>query len=258
MFKKLIIGVVFLGIVIAGASYFALSNLDSMIKAAIEKYGSQVTQTAVSVNDVNTKLTEGEASLTGIVIGNPKDFTTPKAFNMGNISAKLDIASLSSDGPIILKEVVIDKPSINFEVNVQGKNNLQTLERNIKSYAGNAAPAKSEPANNAAQGTERKLIINNLYIRDGNISITQALFPEKPLSAQLPVIHLTNIGKNSGGATAAQVAEQILSALTASSAKVASNTITQQLGENLKSAAGEAAGQKVQEIEGKLKGLLGQ
>lgn len=258
MFKKLIIGVVFLGIVIAGASYFALSNLDSMIKAAIEKYGSQVTQTAVSVNGVNTKLTEGQASLNGIAIANPKDFSSSKAFELGLISAKLDISSISADGPIIINEIVIEKPAISFEVNKDGKNNLQTLERNIKSYAGSAAPAKSEPANNATQGTERKLIINHLYIRDGNINITQALFPEKPISAQLPVIHLTNIGKNSGGATAAQVAEQILSALTATSAKVASSTITQQLGENLKSAAGEAAGEKVQEIEGKLKGLLGQ
>jgi hypothetical protein len=257
MFKKLIIGVVALVAIIGGASYFALSNLDSMIKAAIEKYGSQVTQTTVSVNGVNTKLAEGEASLTDIVIGNPQDFTTPKAFNMGNISAKLDIASLSSGGPIILNEVAIDKPSINFEVNKQGKNNLQTLERNIKSYAGSAESAKAETAA-ASGGTERKIIINNLYIRDGQISITQALFPDKPLSAKLPVIHLTNIGRDKGGATAAQIAERILGAISADAAKVATNSITQQLGENLKSAAGEAAGKKAGEIEGKLKGLLGQ
>jgi uncharacterized protein involved in outer membrane biogenesis len=255
MLKKLIIGVVVLVAIIGGASYFALSNLDSMIKATIEKYGSQVTQTTVTVNGVNTKLSTGEASLTGIVIGNPQDFISSKAFDMGEISAKLDIASLSSDGPIILNEIVIDKPSINFEVNTQGKNNLQTLEKNIKSYT--KTPAATEPANEAKTSDgapQRKLVINNLYIRDGAISISQALIPEKPLSAKLPTIHLTNIGKDKGGATPAQVAERVLGAITADAAKVASNSISEQLSEELKSAAGK----KVQEIEGKLKGLLGE
>ena len=54
--KKIILGLVLLIIfAIAGGVYYVLTNLDSMVEQAIEKYGSEATQTAVLVDSVKNK-----------------------------------------------------------------------------------------------------------------------------------------------------------------------------------------------------------
>ena len=47
--KKTIIGLFVLVVVVIGVvSYYVLSNLDALVEAAIEKYGSEATKTTVS------------------------------------------------------------------------------------------------------------------------------------------------------------------------------------------------------------------
>ena len=49
--KKAILAVlVILVLAVAGGVYYITSNLDHLVKAAIEKYGSQATHTAVKVS----------------------------------------------------------------------------------------------------------------------------------------------------------------------------------------------------------------
>ena len=78
---KLSIGAVFLIVVIVGASIFLWSSLDKIIEGAIEKYGSEVTQTPVKVSGVKIGLASGEGSISGLSIGNPKGFTDPDIFD---------------------------------------------------------------------------------------------------------------------------------------------------------------------------------
>jgi uncharacterized membrane protein len=79
MLKKIAIGIVVLLVIIAGAVYFLLSNLDSIVKAAIEKYGTAATQATVKLDSVKISLTSGEGRLNGLSVGNPKGFATPQA-----------------------------------------------------------------------------------------------------------------------------------------------------------------------------------
>ena len=51
--KKAFLSVlIILVVVIAGGVYYLFSNLDNIVKAAIEKYASETTHTAVAVEDV--------------------------------------------------------------------------------------------------------------------------------------------------------------------------------------------------------------
>ena len=61
MKKKIIIiaAVVGLILVVAGTATYILTNLDFLVKAAIEKNGSQATKTAVRVSSVKIKLADG-------------------------------------------------------------------------------------------------------------------------------------------------------------------------------------------------------
>jgi hypothetical protein len=254
MLKKIAIGVVVLLLLIAGGVYYLFSNLDSYIKAAIEKYGTAATQAEVKLDSVKISITSGEGALNGLTVGNPKGFATPQALYLGTISVKLDTSSVTGTGPIIIHEIVIDKPQVTYEVTNTGDSNLQTIQKNAMTYAGVSGGSTSGSGGGSASsgGQERKVIITDLYVRDGQIGISQALLKGKTLSTPLPTIHLSNIGKDSGGASPAQVAQQVISSITASASKAANIDLSKELGTLKDAAGGGASG-----VSDQLKGLLG-
>jgi hypothetical protein len=238
-------------VVVAGAVLFLHSNLDSIVKAAIEKYGTAAAQSEVRLDSVKLSVTSGEGALTGLSVGNPKGFTSPKVLSMGVVSVKLDTASITGNGPVIIKEIIIDKPDVHFEATNTGSTNLQALEKNL--MASSHAPAASPAAggNAVKQGEGRKIIITDLYIRNGQVDISHPML-KQPLTAPLPPIHLANIGKDNGGATPAQVAEQVLASITSSAGRVAGDSLSKNLGGQFKNAVGGNAGA----VGDRLKGLL--
>lgn len=277
MAKKILIAVVILIVVLAGAAYLLYSNLGPILKAAIEKYGSDATQSQVKVSSVSLSAWSGNGTISGLVIDNPKGFTTPHAFELGSVSITVDTSTLTHN-PVVVDDVTIASPQVTYE---QGPNggNLQKLQQNVTQYAGGTASAKSSTAQapgpnpNATQPTgprpaasssgaapaERKLIIDKLDVTGGEVTVASSLLQGRTLTTSLPPIHLTDIGKKEGGATPAQVAELVISAISQQAAQAGAAELQKSLG-NL----GGAAQQKLQNLQqsapglGKqLKGLLG-
>lgn len=251
--KRLGIGLIILIILIAGAVYVLLSNLNAIVEASIEKYGSEATQASVTLDKVDLALVEGKGALSGLRVGNPKGFATPAALVLGQVAIKLDTASVAGNGPIVVHEIVIDRPEITYEVK-GGTNNLDTLRKNVTDYAarmdGGAASASAE----SSEG--RKLIIENLYVRNGQIAISHTALQGQSLAVPLPTIHLTGIGRGSDGATPAEVAQKVVGAITASASKVSAEALVAKLG-----AVGEmvtgGAESGVSSASKALKGLFG-
>jgi hypothetical protein len=282
MLKKILIGVaalvVVLVVAVGGGLYYVYSNLDSIVKAAIEAYGGDATQTKVSVKDVKLSLTSGEGTISGLIVGNPKGFSTPESLSLGTVSVKVDTASITkmaSDpkAPVVIKEVVIAAPNVTYERGAS-TGNLETIQQNVQRYAGlsqpaagGQTPAPSKPAASKPAGgdkAEPKFIIENLYVRDGKIAISHTALQGRTLSSGLPTIHLTDIGKDKGGATPAEIAEKVVGAITQQASKVASIDLDKALGQ-LKGAVGQqlqgVGGQVQQNVPGKvgdqLQGILG-
>lgn len=233
MFKKIAITLLVLIVAVGAGVYYAFSNMDAIVQRAIERYGTAATQTDVRLDGVKLALAAGEAELSGLSIDNPKPFNTSvKAFQLGLIKVKLDTQSLRGAGPIIIREITIDKPQVNYEITNTGDSNLRAIQRNaeqyVKNLGGNKAGSNPEPAK--GNDGSRKVIINDLYVRNGQVGVSAQLVDSKGFSGELPDIHLTGIGKKSGGASAAQVTEQLLAALTSGAAKVATAGIAQNLG----------------------------
>ncbi len=253
MWKKIGLGLAVLLAISAGALWYLVSNLDSLVKAAIEKYGSAATQTSVTADSAKLSLTSGSGTVSGLSIGNPSGFASPRALGVGAISVQLDTASLPGNGPIVLKTINIAQPQINYEVTggvsltgVSTASNLQIIQNNVKNYAGRVAAA---PPQGGAPA--RKEIINDLYVTGGKVNlIATTVLHGKKITVPLPPIHLTNIGRAGGGATPAQIASQIISAITSQAARTGAAALTQQV----KAAAGGALPGNV---GGTLKGLLG-
>jgi len=193
--------------------YFVLSSLDSLIIAAVEKYGSEITQTEVRLKEAKVSVTSGEGALRGLSMGNPEGFKTESAFRLGEISLKLDVGTITAD-PIVIKEIVISAPEVTYEIG-PGGSNIDAIKRNINSYMGKGKdkPSEKSAPESSEKKAGRKLVIEHLYVRNGKVDIGSTLMEGQTLSASLPDIHLTNIGKKKGGATAGEVAEQIFAAI---------------------------------------------
>lgn len=255
MLKKVALVFAVLVVVIAGGIYYFASNLDGIVKAAIEKYGSEATQAKVSLKAVELSPAQGSGSVKGLVIGNPKGFSTPEAMSLGDVSISLDIGSLQSN-PIVIKQVLIEQPAITYEYGAGGSN-LQAIQKNVQAYAasfgGSSGKADSSASAGSDKGSEKKVVIQDLLISGGKIGISAAALQGRSLSSPLPTIHLKDIGKDKGGATPAEVAQKIIGTISAEASQIAASDLQKQLGTLLKDGAGGAAGGAAD----KLKGLLG-
>ena len=227
--KKIAIGLVVGLSLLAAGFYFFFSDLDSLVKSAIERYGSQATQAQVSLDTVAISLTQGEGGLSGLMVGNPKGFATPHALLLGSIKVTLDSSSIRGDGPIIIREIDIEAPEVTYELNNSGTSNLEIIRENATSYADGAGKDQQKAA---AGGTPRKLVIENLYVRDGQVSISQTLLGGHELTVPMPTLHLTDIGKQDGGGSPAQGIQFLLGAITTNASAVGANELAKQLGGN--------------------------
>ena len=263
MIKKILIGVAVFLVVLAGGGYYLYSNIEGYIKTALETYGSEATQSQVKVAGVKLSVTSGEGGLSGIAIGNPKGYSSANAFSLGLASLKVDTGSLSKN-PVVIKEIVIDRPHVVFEMGGDGGSNLQTIQRNVNAYAAKMGGGGSAPSQKPAAGAkepERKLIIENLYVRNGQIAASHALLKGQIISTGLPTIHLTNIGRGKGGATPAEIANEVIGAISQQANKAAMADVTKSL-DGLKGKVGEALGGALGKpdagaVGDQLRGILG-
>lgn len=239
MLKKIVIGVIVLVVIAAGIAWYLFSNLDSIVKAAIEHYGTAVTQAEVRVDKVTIAISSGTAQISGLTVANPQGFSTAKALELGSITISIDPTSITGSGPIVIKRVDVKQPQVIYELNNSGITNLDTIRKNAAAYGGTARSA----------GSTRKLIIDDLVIRDGRVGISQTLLHGKSLSVPLPEIHLTNIGRKSGGATPGKVAQDVVEAISSAAAKVGSSAVAKSVG--------AAVGGAGHGVSGEIKSLIG-
>ncbi|MBC04965.1 hypothetical protein [Thalassospira sp.] len=273
--KKILIGLAAIIVLVVGGLVYVYVNLDDIVKSTIEEAGTRVTLADVTVDGVSIETTQNTAAINGLVVGNPDGFNTDYAFSLGNISVRLDGSTLTSD-TIRIIEVVVDSPSVIYELG-NGSSNIATIQRNVEAFVQRvsgptgAGGADSEASGDAADEGGTKIIIDNVYVRNGDVGVSAGFLQGKRLSTNLPEIHLTDVGKEDGGATPAEVAGEILTAINTSVFKAVSSLNVDgllqgvgDLGKGVVGAVGGAAsggGTKLKEgadaLGGAVKGLFG-
>lgn len=239
MFKKLIIG---LGVlVVAGAVgiYYLSQNAGKIVEGVIETQGTRVTQVAVALDGVDISLTDLKAGLRGLTVANPAGFKTDRAVSLGEVSVKL--SKDWSPNLIVVEEVMVLAPEVTYEIGADGSN-IATIQKNVEDFmkvvsGGKSAATSSEPA--TADDAGPKVVINDLYIKGGKVNVSASLMQGKTLTSPLPEIHLKDIGKESGGASPAEIVEQVIAAITKASGSAAGSVDLSQLG--LANISGKAA-----------------
>ncbi len=264
--KKILIGLAVVVLLAVVGGYFVFSNLGGIIKAAVEDYGSEATQAKVSLDSVDLDVTSGKAGLNGFIVGNPSGFETESAFKLGTIAVQVDPASISSD-TILINSVMITNPKVTYEL-FKGNANIDAIQKNVDTYARKFGAGGSP---SSSGGEEKKVIIEKLTITGGEVAVSADFLGGKEMGSKLPTITLTDIGKDSGGATPAEVIQKVVDSMTTGvtsaigtldldglakgatdQAKKALEGVTSGAGSNSDAASGAVDG-----ATQKLKGLLG-
>lgn len=238
MKKFFIIGAILVVAIAGVAVYVLMSSIDSVVKAAVEQIGSEATGTQVSLDQVEISPTSGFGALRGFRMTNPKGFAEGDAFKFDEISVTLDVTTVMSD-PVVIKEIVIERPEITYAIG-DGTSNVDEIQKNVNDYAGAGGESTG---GGASEGPN--LIIENLYMRNGTVTVSAPGMSKETLSAPLPDIHLTDIGQEGRGATPGEVAQQAMAAV-AASAKQAVQSVDV---DALLKGAGEMAGEAQKKLE---------
>jgi uncharacterized protein involved in outer membrane biogenesis len=260
--RNLIIAGAAVLIVAVGVVATVVSRADRLVKGLIEEHGSAATQTAVRVEHVDIRLASTSAKLAGLTIANPAGFSAMPAVRLDEVQISVDAASLGA-AVLVLDEVQIVGPRVNFELDANRQANVDVIRRNVEHYgdAGHIAagtpPSDTTPvATRVQKSTDRtRVIIKRLLISEGHVEIDATALGGKHKVVDLPDTEVANIGEDSGGATGGEIAHVIAMALIRDvGTAVAATQVQTKIEEALGGKTGKAVGKGVGEV---IKGLGG-
>lgn len=182
-----------------GGAWWLFASLDGLVKQAIERWGPEITGVSVRVQSVRIEVAEGRGAIRGLVVGNPKGFNSPQALKLAEMRLTLDPASVTKD-VVVIKELVLVAPEVTYERG-QGSDNMTVIQKNVDRWVAQHAGGKQDA------GPGRKFVIENLRVRDGNAQLGTTL------SVPMPDLHLRDVGRKSGGATAGEVVKGVWDAM---------------------------------------------
>ena len=175
--------------------------LGPIIKTGVETIGSQVAGVPITLEHARVSPFRGGANLKGLVVGNPEGYKSPSAFELGEVDVKVNLASLTTD-TIEVERIHIKAPAFTYEGSLKGSNIsklLEQLESEEKPEPQKETTPVEEKSKN--QGPGKKVVINDFLLADATVKLTLKELGGKTMDLTLPQIHLTDIGKNSAGAS---------------------------------------------------------
>jgi len=255
MKKRIIAGIILILVIAVIALLYTVSHLGPLIKNAVNTYGPGMTKTDVRLSDVNVSLLSGRASIQNLFIGNPPGFKSREALSVNSVYVDVDEKSLIGS-TIIIDRIEVISPRITYETR-GSTDNFKTILNNIRSAArsgttAGTAQAKKKPG--------KKVLIRDLIIRDGKVTVASTLAGGGRITVSLPDTHLTNVGGNGKGVTPEEAFTAIVSNLYAG---ITSPSVIGGIDSQLKQAGTGigSAGRNIQEgvnsVTGALKGVLG-
>ena len=197
--RTVILLLIALLIIGAGAgAWWLYASRDALIKRAIEHFGPDLTGVSVKVKAVKFEPVEGSGAISGLEVGNPPCFSTPRALTLGEIRLAFDPGTLRSD-VVRIRELTIDSPNITYERGSKG-DNLTTIQKHIESRL---PKSKGGEGGKSSDAPQRKFIVDRVVVKNGKVNYGGAV------SVGMPDIQLRDLGKKTNGATAAELVDEV-------------------------------------------------
>ncbi|MBN2297136.1 MAG: hypothetical protein JXM72_01005 [Deltaproteobacteria bacterium] len=182
-------------------SMFLAFNL--IVHRGIETFGTKITGTSLDLERVHIALRRGHAEIWGMVIGNPQQFKTPYAVACKRITIDFDPESIFSPS-ILIREIVIEDPEVMYE-GLGSESNINVLKKNIEAVHSDKAVSEKD-------GDVKKVVIERLLIRSGQIHLSAGFITGPGATIPLPEIEMTGIGKDKQGEPLIYISRVIFSA----------------------------------------------
>ena len=222
--RLILILIVLIVLAVAGSFIF----LGAIIKKGVETAGPQITKTDVKLNSVTLSFLSGSGKIKGFVLGNPQGFKTPAAISVGTANLALEPKSLFGD-KVIIRDITVDAPEITWESDLTSVN-LRKILANIEESSGGGKTSDTNqpaPAAKSEAGPGKKLEVDNFLIKNAkvHVSVNAPVIGQQTANVNIPEIHLTNMGTNADGITAAELSKKVFSAIVEASAQEAEKVI---------------------------------
>ena len=202
MIKKILL--IFVLLIVAGAAaLFFLLNKG--IKTGVETVGPKMTQTPVTLENVNISLLSGNGTLKGLKVGNPEGYKSENIFALGQIDIDIDLTSLLSD-KIIINKIHIKQPEISYEKKLS-TTNVRELQKNIEAFTGPASDEAAPTAEEEDTGKKKQLVIKQLVIDDAKVYVG---LMGAGMQVPLPRIEMNDIGEDGNKKSIGEVIDLVL------------------------------------------------
>ena len=236
-------------IIIIGAAVFLISNLNTIVKQAVESEGPKLTETSVLLDQVDLKLLNGRGELNEFVIGNPDGFNEENILEIDQFVLQFDPTSAFGDvvvvNEITLKGLVLTAEQKGLNTNVQAL--LDTL-------TSGSSGSSSEVDGEAGDPIDKKIILENLDFSDNVIRLVTEKWGSYDL--KLPSFSLVDIGKQEGGLSPEELGIAVLEPLMKNAQKTIEQELKKISEEELKKLVKEKEAEikaKIDETENQLK-----
>lgn len=194
MRKTLLIAAAALVIVIAGVAVYLYNSLDSIVKNAIERSGTEITGTRVSVGSVDISLRSGKGTIRDVRVRNPEGFSGGNAVELGDITLDLDVRSLKRD-PIVIEEILVGAPVVNAEIDEKFVTNVGVIRDHVRKYQSTA----HKPASGKEDaGFEKHFVIRSFVIEKGIVRGDATRIGSEKREFDLPPVRLSDVGGSRG------------------------------------------------------------
>lgn len=200
--KIIAIVVVLLILGVVGLFVVALSNVNKVVKTAVETGGTYALGVQTTLGSADVQLTKGAATLSDLAVANPPGFPSPKFMTVGSSAGTLNIQTLGN--PVIeIPSVAISNVAVRLEGD-PGKMNYKVILDNL------ARLKSGTPQPTTPSGSEKKFIVRSLTLTNIDASVSVS-----GVAVKVPIskIELENVGNASGGLTTAQLAQVVVEAV---------------------------------------------
>jgi hypothetical protein len=221
------------------AAVWLYRSIDGVTRRTLERVGSELLGTEVSVASVDVDLRAARAIVRGIEVRNPRGeglaFSDLPALRIDEVHVSIEPASLAGD-PITLQEVSVHHPFVNLEVTA-GDVNLLALRRNLA----RARPAAADAA--AGTGAPRRFAVRRFAFEEGTLRADATAVGREARELRLPKLELRDLGGAEGetpGELGKRVLEAFLARILAQAAKDRVSELIEQELDALKEKAADA------------------
>lgn len=182
--------IIFIGISV----YFTATNLNGLVKQAIEQVGTETLKTPVSVEAVDINLPEARAALRGLSIQNLTGYSQGSLFELGDIELDLNLEAIL-EKRIDLTEITIKGMRVNAEQKGT-TTNIQALMNNLPAADKTSPSPDPAPQSGSSPVDDFLIKVSRFQFVDNQVTLVTEQWGEQ--TVKVPAITLKDMGGQQG------------------------------------------------------------